>query len=209
MKLSEKILSQMREENNKLLEEKSSYILTNSKKLNIAPELEMFHKNNFNYVTSYLRSKLMFEFLSYNPKLHHYKIKKAGEVFPEIKRDYEELDSQLDYDLKEILDKKRNTKRYLDIKEKHRLERLKNEENSIKQSTKNVKFDFSVINTTQANTEENNLNTESNTKKHRKRNSIIKENKLSIFKNKTEKKKKKVKDDEGISYIIIYFSYNT
>ena len=83
-------MKEMRQENNAILEEKVNYILKNSKKLNPENEdsnnTELIHKQNFNYVNSYMRSKLMNEFLSYNPKLHHYKILKLGEVFPEVKR---------------------------------------------------------------------------------------------------------------------------
>jgi len=86
IKLSEKLMKEMRQENNNILEEKANYILKNTKKLNPNSDVEKFHKQNFNYVNSYMRSKLMNEFLSYNPKLHHYKIQKLGEVFPDVKR---------------------------------------------------------------------------------------------------------------------------
>ncbi len=80
------MMKEMRSENNKILEEKANYFLNRAKKLNPNSDLEKFHKKNFKYVNSYMRSKLMNEFLSYNPKLHHYKILKLGEVFPEVEK---------------------------------------------------------------------------------------------------------------------------
>ena len=179
MKLSEKMMKEMRQDNDAILEEKANYILRNTQKLNPNTNLENFqNKNNFNYVNSYMRNKLMNEFLRYNPKLHHYKLLKLGEVFPDVKKDYEELDNKLDQDLKEILDDKRNTKRYKNLMErKEELQKLADKQ----------KYDLEQINTTKADTQ---ATDESNKE-------VVYKVKPSKFRFKAERKKRKQKDDES------------
>jgi len=125
IKDTELIANQMRKDNEEILKANSKFIEEKSKKLLIDNDDQNHNKKikNFNYVNNYVRGKFMNAFLNYNPFLHHINVMEQGQVNEDIKRDYEELDRQIDDDLAEVLDPHYHLKKYNKFKSKQELRR--------------------------------------------------------------------------------------
>jgi hypothetical protein len=115
----ENIAYNVKRENDEIMEANAKFVMQNSRQMANNEKKKDFKMKNFVYVNDFVRSKFMSSFLNYNPTTHHNNVIRLGQVNDDIRRDYEDLDMQIDEDLEEVLDPFYHTKKYEKLNKKN------------------------------------------------------------------------------------------